>query len=322
MNSESWSLHPQLVRDTIELGDLALSRVLIIKDANYPWLLLVPRRPDIVELIDLDEVEQAQLMVEINRAARALKDGHGMRQAEYRSSGQRGAAASRAHHRAPQDRQGLAEAGMGAGARARPRFHRSRSLHGRDAQEALGVVTMQKPVTALGPWPALGYIDSVIERAAEWRTDPDFLSARAAEASCGFYLVGGEMVVLKAAGDLHDPVFSGGEIASLATGPERIFLGLPKGAARFGLPVAAETIETLKADARFVVTDLRSIAVQGLVAPDHLPPLAEAKALAALACAGTASAPIADTRPISSMAAGGAIARNATISISRAPIRW
>ena len=73
MNSEDWSLHPQLVRDTIELGDLALSRVMIIKDANYPWLLLVPRRHNIVELIDLDEVEQAQLMVEIARTARALK---------------------------------------------------------------------------------------------------------------------------------------------------------------------------------------------------------------------------------------------------------
>lgn len=73
MNSENWSLHPQLVRDTVVLGDLALSRVLIIKDANYPWLLLVPRRQGIVELIDLDEVEQAQLMVEISRTARTLK---------------------------------------------------------------------------------------------------------------------------------------------------------------------------------------------------------------------------------------------------------
>ena len=73
MNSDEWSLHPQLVRDTIELGDLALSRVLIIKDANYPWLLLVPRRRDIVEIIDLDEVEQAQLMVEIARVGRVLK---------------------------------------------------------------------------------------------------------------------------------------------------------------------------------------------------------------------------------------------------------
>ncbi len=73
MNSDQWSLHPQLVRDTIELGDLALSRVLVIKDANYPWLLMVPRRPGIVEIIDLDEIEQAQLMVEITRVSRVLK---------------------------------------------------------------------------------------------------------------------------------------------------------------------------------------------------------------------------------------------------------
>ncbi len=73
MNSDGWGLHPQLARDTMELGDLALSRVLITKDANYPWLLVVPRRPGIVEIIDLDEVEQAQLMVEIARVSRALK---------------------------------------------------------------------------------------------------------------------------------------------------------------------------------------------------------------------------------------------------------
>jgi len=73
MNSEGWSLHPQLVRDTIPLGDMALSHVLVSKDANYPWLLLVPRRPDIVEIIDLCEAEQALLMVEIGRVSHALK---------------------------------------------------------------------------------------------------------------------------------------------------------------------------------------------------------------------------------------------------------
>jgi diadenosine tetraphosphate (Ap4A) HIT family hydrolase len=36
--------------------------------------MLVPRRPEKVEIIDLDEVEQAQLMAEVSRAARALKD--------------------------------------------------------------------------------------------------------------------------------------------------------------------------------------------------------------------------------------------------------
>jgi diadenosine tetraphosphate (Ap4A) HIT family hydrolase len=72
--SSAWSLHSQLEKDTINVGDLPLCRVVVIKDANYPWLLLVPRRPEVAEIIDLDEVEQAQLMTEITRVARALKD--------------------------------------------------------------------------------------------------------------------------------------------------------------------------------------------------------------------------------------------------------
>jgi len=74
MPDSAWSLHPQLKTDTIDIGDLPLSRVLVIKDANYPWLLLVPRREGAVEIIDLDEVAQAQLMTEIARVSRALKD--------------------------------------------------------------------------------------------------------------------------------------------------------------------------------------------------------------------------------------------------------
>ena len=72
--SPAWSLNPQLEKDTINIGDLPLSRVLVIKDANYPWLLLAPRRPDAIEITDLSEIEQAQLMTEINRVARALKE--------------------------------------------------------------------------------------------------------------------------------------------------------------------------------------------------------------------------------------------------------
>jgi diadenosine tetraphosphate (Ap4A) HIT family hydrolase len=70
----SWELHPQLARDTVNIGDLPLSRVLVIDDANWPWLLLVPRRARVSEIIDLDEVEQAQLWTEIARAGRALKE--------------------------------------------------------------------------------------------------------------------------------------------------------------------------------------------------------------------------------------------------------
>ncbi len=74
MPDATWSLHPQLAKDTINIGDLPLSRVLVIKDANYPWMLLVPRREGAVEIINLDEVAQAQLMTEIARVSRALKE--------------------------------------------------------------------------------------------------------------------------------------------------------------------------------------------------------------------------------------------------------
>lgn len=69
----AWSMHPQLVADTHSVGDLPLSRVLIIKDANFPWIILVPRRDSVSEILDLPAAEQAQLMEEIARAGTALK---------------------------------------------------------------------------------------------------------------------------------------------------------------------------------------------------------------------------------------------------------
>jgi diadenosine tetraphosphate (Ap4A) HIT family hydrolase len=74
MPSADWSLHPQLAEDTVAIGNLPLSRVLLSKDANYPWVVLVPRRAGAVEIIDLEEAEQAQLMTEITRVSRALKE--------------------------------------------------------------------------------------------------------------------------------------------------------------------------------------------------------------------------------------------------------
>jgi diadenosine tetraphosphate (Ap4A) HIT family hydrolase len=69
-----WSLHPQLANDTTSIGDLPLARVLLMNDANYPWLVLVPRQADIVEIIDLNDDQQMQLMSEITLLARVLRD--------------------------------------------------------------------------------------------------------------------------------------------------------------------------------------------------------------------------------------------------------
>jgi len=68
-----WSLHPRLEADAVAIGDLPLLRLLISNDANYPWLLLVPRRPGAGEIVDLGDADQAQLMTEIALVSRALK---------------------------------------------------------------------------------------------------------------------------------------------------------------------------------------------------------------------------------------------------------
>lgn len=68
-----WSLDPQLERDSVVVGNFSLSHVRLMNDANYPWLLLVPRRHDMSEITDLAEIDQAELMREVARAVRALK---------------------------------------------------------------------------------------------------------------------------------------------------------------------------------------------------------------------------------------------------------
>ena len=69
----SFELDDRLARDAFVIGDLPLSRVLLMNDARWPWLILVPRREGMVELIDLGRADQTQLMDEADRAARFLK---------------------------------------------------------------------------------------------------------------------------------------------------------------------------------------------------------------------------------------------------------
>ena len=73
MSETGWSLHPQLAADTVPVCDLALSRLLAMNDANFPWLILVPRRAGASEIIDLHLQESALMMKEIGIVSRALK---------------------------------------------------------------------------------------------------------------------------------------------------------------------------------------------------------------------------------------------------------
>jgi len=69
-----YELDPQLAADTQPLASLALSELRLMDDANYPWLVLVPRVPGARELIDLEAAQRRQLTDEIDLAARLLRD--------------------------------------------------------------------------------------------------------------------------------------------------------------------------------------------------------------------------------------------------------
>jgi diadenosine tetraphosphate (Ap4A) HIT family hydrolase len=67
------ALDPRLAADSVFVADLALCQVRLQDDARWPWLVLVPRRPDLVELEDLEPADRARLMEEIVRAGRAVR---------------------------------------------------------------------------------------------------------------------------------------------------------------------------------------------------------------------------------------------------------
>jgi diadenosine tetraphosphate (Ap4A) HIT family hydrolase len=69
-----YELHPQLAADTHPLATFALCDLRLMDDANYPWLILVPRLPAARELLDLDATQRHQLGDEIDRAGRLLRD--------------------------------------------------------------------------------------------------------------------------------------------------------------------------------------------------------------------------------------------------------
>jgi diadenosine tetraphosphate (Ap4A) HIT family hydrolase len=71
---KAFALAPQLAADTIPVGDLKLSSVLLMDDARFPWFILVPRRPGASELTDLTAEEAAVLMGEIRIAVRVMLD--------------------------------------------------------------------------------------------------------------------------------------------------------------------------------------------------------------------------------------------------------
>lgn len=74
MASSDFEVDAQIRAVSDPVGDLPLCRVLLQKDANYPWLLLLPRRPRLIEFSDLPRAERHILMDEITAVGDAVLD--------------------------------------------------------------------------------------------------------------------------------------------------------------------------------------------------------------------------------------------------------
>jgi len=69
---QMFTLHPQLATDTLEIATWDLSRVRLMKDANYPWLILIPARDSLTGIHQLSAADATTLMSEISHVSRVL----------------------------------------------------------------------------------------------------------------------------------------------------------------------------------------------------------------------------------------------------------
>jgi diadenosine tetraphosphate (Ap4A) HIT family hydrolase len=69
----TFTLHEKLAAATAHVADLPLSAALLMDDSRFPWILLVPRKPGLVEIEDLSEPDQHQLLREIHMASAAVR---------------------------------------------------------------------------------------------------------------------------------------------------------------------------------------------------------------------------------------------------------
>lgn len=69
-----YALDPQLQQDTVQLGQFPLCDVLLMKDAQYPWVILVPRQASIREAFHLSVEDQHRLSDESAYVSQRMAD--------------------------------------------------------------------------------------------------------------------------------------------------------------------------------------------------------------------------------------------------------
>jgi NAD+ diphosphatase len=123
------------------------------------------------------------------------------------------------------------------------------------------------------------FVTNILDRAAHLRGNDEKLLALESNANSRAYVVHRDSLVVKKEGDGSRALLSVEEALKFGANPGTIFLGLRDGAAVFGMGISAPAVEKLLTRDDVAVTELRGMAMQGVVPPDQLSAIAMAKSM-------------------------------------------
>src|SRR6266576_2468941 len=123
------------------------------------------------------------------------------------------------------------------------------------------------------------FVTHILDRAAHLRGNDEKLFALEGHSSSRAYVVHRDSLLVEREGDSSRALLSIDEALKFGANPGTIFLGLRDGAAVFGMGIAAPAVEKLLTRDDVAVTELRGMAMQGVVPPDQLSAIAMAKSM-------------------------------------------
>jgi diadenosine tetraphosphate (Ap4A) HIT family hydrolase len=68
-----FKLDQRLKNDGFILGDMALSKLILVDNSLFPWVILVPKRSNVSEIIDLNNEDRILLLDEISLVSKKMQ---------------------------------------------------------------------------------------------------------------------------------------------------------------------------------------------------------------------------------------------------------
>ncbi len=123
------------------------------------------------------------------------------------------------------------------------------------------------------------FVTDILDRAAHLRGDDSKLMALEGRRDARAYVVHRDSLVVKQDADAPRVLLTIDEALKFGANPGTIFLGLRDGAPLFGMGISATAVESLLPRDDVKVSELRGMAMQGVVPPGQLSAIAMAKSL-------------------------------------------